>query len=102
MNEMPKPLQVYIVEDSPIAERLLTSAIAAAGAEDAATPHGTQKPVEAMRRPIVNNSARTDLIYEPFCGSGTTLIAAETLGVAAGAEHVATARTAARRENPAG
>jgi DNA modification methylase len=54
--------------------------IAAAGAEDAATPHGTQKPVEAMRRPIVNNSARGDLVYEPFCGSGTTLIAAETVG----------------------
>ena len=54
--------------------------IAAAGAEDAATPHGTQKPVEAMRRPIVNNSARGDAVYEPFCGSGTTLIAAETTG----------------------
>ena len=54
--------------------------IAAAGAEDAATPHGTQKPVEAMRRPIVNNSARGDAVYEPFCGSGTTLIAAETVG----------------------
>ena len=54
--------------------------IAALGAEDAATPHGTQKPVEAMRRPIVNNSARGDAIYEPFCGSGTTLIAAETVG----------------------
>jgi DNA modification methylase len=54
--------------------------IAPAGAEDAATPHGTQKPVEAMRRPIVNNSERADLIYEPFCGSGTTLIAAETVG----------------------
>lgn len=54
--------------------------IAPAGAEDAATPHGTQKPVEAMRRPIVNNSERGDLIYEPFCGSGTTLIAAETVG----------------------
>ena len=54
--------------------------IAQAGAEDAATPHGTQKPVEAMRRPIVNNSERGDLIYEPFCGSGTTLIAAETVG----------------------
>jgi DNA modification methylase len=51
-----------------------------AGAEDAATPHGTQKPVEAMRRPIINNSERVDLIYEPFCGSGTTLIAAETVG----------------------
>ena len=54
--------------------------IAPAGAKDAATPHGTQKPVEAMRRPIVNNSERGDLIYEPFCGSGTTLIAAETVG----------------------
>ncbi|MEJ8570758.1 site-specific DNA-methyltransferase [Microbaculum marinum] len=55
-------------------------AIAAAGAEDAATRHGTQKPVEAMRRPIVNNSERGDAVYEPFCGSGTTLIAAETVG----------------------
>jgi DNA modification methylase len=54
--------------------------IAATGAEDAATPHGTQKPVEAMRRPIVNNSGRGDTVYEPFCGSGTTLIAAETVG----------------------
>ena len=33
MNEMPKPLQVYVVEDSPIVQRLLGSAIAAAGAE---------------------------------------------------------------------
>ena len=54
--------------------------IAPAGAEDADTPHGTQKPVEVMRRPMVNNSERGDLIYEPFCGSGTTLIAAETVG----------------------
>jgi DNA modification methylase len=53
--------------------------IALMGAEDVATPHGTQKPVEAMRRPIVNNSARGDMVYEPFCGSGTTLIAAETV-----------------------
>jgi CheY-like chemotaxis protein len=33
MSEMPKPLQVYIVEDSPITQRLLASEIAAAGAE---------------------------------------------------------------------
>ncbi len=33
MNEMPRPLQVYIVEDSPIVERSLASAIEAAGAE---------------------------------------------------------------------
>lgn len=30
-----------------------------------------------MRRPIVNNSARGDAVYEPFSGSGTTIIAAE-------------------------
>ena len=33
MNEEPKPLQVYLVEDSPILQRLLSSAIEAAGAE---------------------------------------------------------------------
>jgi DNA modification methylase len=50
------------------------------GDEDGATIHGTQKPVECMRRPMLNNSAKGDAIYEPFCGSGTTLIAAETTG----------------------
>lgn len=44
------------------------------------TGHSTQKPVECMRRPIVNNSNPGDLIYDPFLGSGTTLIAAETEG----------------------
>ena len=42
--------------------------------------HGTQKPVECMRRPILNNSSPGQAIYEPFMGSGTTLIAAETTG----------------------
>lgn len=40
------------------------------------TGHGSQKPVECMRRPIINNSRVGDCIYEPFSGSGTTLIAA--------------------------
>jgi DNA modification methylase len=51
-----------------------------AGPEDLATVHGTQKPVECMRRPMLNNSAPGDAIYEPFCGSGTAIIAAETIG----------------------
>jgi DNA modification methylase len=54
--------------------------IAAGGEENAATVHGTQKPVECMRRPILNNSAAGEAIYDPFLGSGTTLIAAETTG----------------------
>jgi DNA modification methylase len=42
--------------------------------------HSTQKPVECMRRPIVNNSSPGQAVYEPFSGSGTTIIAAETTG----------------------
>ena len=41
------------------------------------TGHSTQKPIECMRRPVVNNSAPGDLVYDPFLGSGTTLIACE-------------------------
>jgi DNA modification methylase len=48
--------------------------------QDAATAHGTQKPVECMRRPIENNSSPGQGVYEPFCGSGTTIIAAEMSG----------------------
>jgi len=44
------------------------------------TGHSTQKPVECMRRPIENNSNAGQVIYEPFSGSGTTIIAAETTG----------------------
>lgn len=44
---------------------------------DKASGHGTQKPVECMRRPIENNSQPRDVVYEPFSGSGTTIIAAE-------------------------
>lgn len=44
------------------------------------TFHGTQKPVECMRRPVENNSKPGDLVYEPFCGSGTTLVACEETG----------------------
>jgi DNA modification methylase len=48
--------------------------------QDADTVHGTQKPVECMRRPIENNSSPGQAVYEPFSGSGTTLIAAEMTG----------------------
>ena len=54
--------------------------IATNGDDDAATVHGTQKPVECMLRPILNNSVRGDAVYEPFAGSGSTVIAAEKSG----------------------
>ena len=42
--------------------------------------HPTMKPVETIRRPIAYHTRPGGLIYEPFCGSGTALIAAEELG----------------------
>jgi len=47
------------------------------GSSEEATGHGTQKPLELMRRPILNNSVPGNVVYDPFLGSGTTLIAAE-------------------------
>jgi DNA modification methylase len=44
------------------------------------TGHSAQKPVECMKRPIENNSAAGDAVYDPFVGSGTTIIAAEMTG----------------------
>jgi len=42
------------------------------------TGHSTQKPVECMARPIRNHNS--EFVYEPFSGSGTTIIACEQLG----------------------
>ena len=36
--------------------------------------------LECMRRPIVNHTKRGAAVYEPFSGSGTTIIAAESVG----------------------
>jgi DNA modification methylase len=41
------------------------------------TGHSTQKPVELMRRPILNHTERADVIYDPFLGSGSSMISAE-------------------------
>lgn len=42
--------------------------------------HPTQKPVVLMSKPILNHTTPGQSVYEPFMGSGTTLIAAESSG----------------------
>lgn len=41
--------------------------------------HPTQKPVALFQRPIENHTLAGDVVFEPFGGSGSQLIAAETL-----------------------
>jgi site-specific DNA-methyltransferase (adenine-specific) len=42
--------------------------------------HPTQKPVGLLRRILFNSTKRGDVVYDPFAGSGSTLIACEHLG----------------------
>ena len=50
------------------------------GSKEEKFDHPTQKPIELMRRPILNHTKPGALVYEPFLGSGTTLAAAEVTG----------------------
>ena len=45
-----------------------------------AEEHPTMKPVELVSRSLKNSSRRGDLVFEPFSGSGTTLMACEQVG----------------------
>lgn len=61
-------------------EQVSAGARGSKNADDTNERHGTQKPIEAMMRPMMNHGARGDVVYDPFLGSGTTIIAAERAG----------------------
>jgi DNA modification methylase len=50
----------------------------------ASREHPTMKPVALWAELLANSSGKGDLVLDPFCGSGTTVIAAEQLGRRAG------------------
>jgi DNA modification methylase len=50
------------------------------GTEDACTEHPTQKPLLLFERPIQNHTRPGEIVYDPFLGSGSCLIAAEQTG----------------------
>jgi site-specific DNA-methyltransferase (adenine-specific) len=42
--------------------------------------HPTQKPLRLVRRALVASTREGELIFDPFCGSGTTGVGAKELG----------------------
>jgi site-specific DNA-methyltransferase (adenine-specific) len=41
--------------------------------------HPTQKPLRLLRRALLASTREGDLVFDPFCGSGTTAVAAKEL-----------------------
>jgi len=50
------------------------------GPADAKVDHATQKPVLLFQRPIENHLQVGEAVYDPFAGSGSSLVAAEMTG----------------------
>lgn len=48
--------------------------------DDGGTIHPTQKPVQLFEIPMLNHAKTGEVCVEPFCGSGSQLIAGEKLG----------------------
>jgi DNA modification methylase len=42
--------------------------------------HQNQKPIELARRAMINSSSRNDVVLDTFLGSGSSIIAAESIG----------------------
>jgi site-specific DNA-methyltransferase (adenine-specific) len=42
--------------------------------------HPTQKPLRLLRRAVLASTTEGELVFDPFCGSGTTGVAAKELG----------------------
>lgn len=56
--------------------------------------HPTMKPIELVARAVENSSKKGEIVYEPFSGSGTTILACEQLGRKARAIEISPAYTA--------
>ncbi len=97
LDEMPGvPLQDVWADIRPVGAR---------GAERTGYP--TQKPVALLERIISSSSHLEDVVLDPFCGSGTTLVAAERLGrrwigIDSSPAAIAIARERLGRESPPG
>ena len=50
------------------------------GSDEEKLDHPAQKPVVLFEIPIRNHTRPGEIVYDPFIGSGTTLVAAEALG----------------------
>lgn len=71
---------VRLVKDLLIKAEEAESTVLREDKPAASTEHPTMKPIRLMARLIANSSKRDDVVFDPFGGSGSTLMACEQLG----------------------
>lgn len=71
---------VYIIRGQNLEVDMVWPDVVSVPRPKASTLHPTMKPVELMALFIKNSTLEGGVCYEPFAGSGTTLVACEQLG----------------------
>ncbi|MFA5056846.1 MAG: DNA methyltransferase [Opitutaceae bacterium] len=74
--------RAFTVDADAVAEEVETTIILEKK-PNVSKDHPTMKPVALIERMLVNSARRGDIVLDPFGGSGSTLIAAERLGLRA-------------------
>ncbi len=74
--------RAFTLDGTAIASEVATSVIVEKKPQ-VSKDHPTMKPVALIERMLINSTKRGDIVLDPFGGSGSTLIAAERLGLRA-------------------
>lgn len=79
-NKLKRDELVQLVKDLRLRAEETESTVLREDKPVANKEHPTMKPIRLMARLIANSSRRGDIVFDPFGGSGSTLMACEQLG----------------------
>lgn len=75
--------ETIVIEGEQLTARPIEPSIIRADKPKHSAEHPTMKPVELITSMLKNSSSEGDVVLDPFGGSGSTLVAAEMLGLSA-------------------
>ena len=74
---------VVTIEGKSLSLEIAPGTVIRHNSPKANTEHPTMKPVELIKRMLTNSASPGELLLDPFCGSGSTLMAAEQMSLKA-------------------
>lgn len=75
--------QAFVITGKDIKAEPVEASVIRYARKKSDAPHPAIKPVEMVKRHIENSCPKGGTVFDPFCGSGTTIIACEMTGRAA-------------------